>query len=53
MPLSAAGKKILHNFEQEYGEKEGKSHFYAKENKGGKFARIVRAHKKRHKKMHS
>ena len=33
MPLSKAGKKVLKNFQKEYGEKEGKSYFYAKMNK--------------------
>lgn len=41
MPLSATGKKVLKKFMSEYGKKEGKSVFYAKENKGGAFARAV------------
>ena len=49
MPLSKAGRDILRAFVQEYGPKKGKSVFYAKENKGGKFARLVKHGKKRRK----
>lgn len=47
MPLSAVGKKILKRFRQEYGAKEGKSYFYAKENKDKKFARLIKGKKKK------
>ena len=47
MPLSEAGRKILHAMIQEYGNKKGKKVFYAKENKGGKFAEIVKKYKKK------
>jgi len=49
MPLSEAGNRILSKMIQEYGSKKGKSVFYAKENKGGKFAEIVRKHSKKKK----
>ena len=38
MPLSKTGEKVEKKFEKEYGEKKGKSFFYAKENKEKKFA---------------
>ena len=34
MPLTHKGKKIEHKMEEEYGEKKGKSVFYASINKG-------------------
>lgn len=34
MPLTKKGSKIIKNMEQEYGEKKGKSVFYASANKG-------------------
>jgi hypothetical protein len=34
MPLTDKGSKILNAMEKEYGEKKGKSVFYASENKG-------------------
>lgn len=46
MPLSPEGKRTLKKFIQEYGAKKGKQIFYAKENKGGKWARVVRKHKR-------
>lgn len=49
MPLSAEGKRTLKKFIQEYGPEKGKQVFYAKENKGGKWARVVRAHAKKKK----
>lgn len=45
MPLSREGKKILKKFIEEYGAEEGKKYFYAKENKGGKFSRLVKKHR--------
>jgi len=33
MPLTKSGKKILKNFEREYGVKRGKAFFYGWENK--------------------
>jgi hypothetical protein len=33
MPLSDIGKKVLRSMEKEYGEKKGKSVFYAMEHK--------------------
>lgn len=50
MPLSKAGRDILKAFVQEYGPKRGKSFFYAKENKGGKFARLVKHGKRKKRK---
>jgi hypothetical protein len=47
MPLSASGNKIMNAMIREYGSKKGKSVFYAKENKGGKFVDIVRKYKKK------
>lgn len=34
MPLTEKGRKIERNMEREYGEKKGKSVFYASRNKG-------------------
>ena len=34
MPLTSKGSKILGHMEKEYGEKKGKSVFYASKNKG-------------------
>lgn len=34
MPLTSKGKKIEHAMEKEYGDKKGKSVFYASKNKG-------------------
>lgn len=36
MPLTASGKKVLANMKDEYGDKKGKSVFYASINKGKK-----------------
>lgn len=44
MPLTHAGKKIEHAMEKEYGEKKGKSVFYAKEHKSEKFKHEVCKH---------
>lgn len=41
MPLSKTGKKVLHKFEKEYGDKKGKGYFYAKENKSKSFAHAM------------
>lgn len=41
MPLNSTGKKVIKKMEHEYGEKKGKSVFYAKENKDSKFARAM------------
>lgn len=41
MPLTKSGKKVMHKFEDEYGEEKGKSVFYAKENKDKKFAKAM------------
>jgi hypothetical protein len=42
MSLSATGKKILKEFEREYGKKEGEQHFYAWENKHKKLVREIK-----------
>lgn len=34
MPLSQSGKKVLTNMQKQYGDKKGKSVFYASINKG-------------------
>lgn len=34
MPLNRKGSKIMRNMEKEYGDKKGKSVFYASRNKG-------------------
>ena len=34
MPLTKKGSKIIHAMEKEYGDKKGKSVFYASKNKG-------------------
>jgi hypothetical protein len=34
MPLTASGEKVMGNMKKEYGEKKGKSVFYASINKG-------------------
>lgn len=34
MPVTEKGKKIMENMKKQYGEKKGKSVFYAMENKG-------------------
>lgn len=34
MPLTSKGKKVLTNYEKEYGAEKGKSYFYASINKG-------------------
>lgn len=34
MPLSKAGKKIMRNLKEEYGEEKGEDVFYGMENKG-------------------
>lgn len=34
MPLSKSGNKVLSNMEKQYGDKKGKSVFYASINKG-------------------
>ena len=36
MPLTGSGEKVLANMKSEYGEKKGKSVFYASINKGKK-----------------
>lgn len=41
MPLSTDGNKIRRKFKEEYGDKEGESYFYAKENKDKKFKDVV------------
>lgn len=41
MPLTKIGKKVEKKFEKEYGEKKGKSVFYATENKNKKFAKAM------------
>lgn len=47
MPLSSAGQHILTAMAQEYGNKKGKSVFYAKANKSKKFKKLIgRAGKK-------
>jgi len=45
MPLTSSGKKTLKKFQEEYGEKEGKSYFYAYMNKNPEKAKKL--HKKR------
>ena len=34
MPLTRAGKEVMHNMKKEYGAKKGKQVFYASINKG-------------------
>jgi hypothetical protein len=36
MPLTASGEKVMENMTKEYGDKKGKSVFYASINKGKK-----------------
>jgi len=42
MPLGSIGTALLSKFKNEYGAKKGPSVFYAKENKGGKFAQVIK-----------
>jgi len=46
MSLNKTGKKVLKEFKKEYGEKKGKSVFYAKENKSKSFANTVAKRKR-------
>lgn len=47
MPLTKIGRKVEDKFEKEYGEKKGKSVFFAKENKDEKFkGKMTKALKK-------
>lgn len=41
MPLTEAGKKILHQMKEEYGDEKGETVFYSKENGDKKFKKLV------------
>lgn len=49
MPLTKKGSKIMSAMEEEYGEKKGKSVFYASRNKGT--IKGVEKHPKKHEQM--
>lgn len=47
MPLTKSGKKVLHSFEERYGEERGRSIFYAAENKGTLSPKLIKGKRRR------